>query len=102
MTGMPPSTAAPPSNLKPHRGTAVLVLGILGIVVCVICGVIAWVMGSNDLKEMEAGIMDPSGMGITKAGKICGMISCILAIIGVGLWLIIMIVAMVAGASGAG
>lgn len=106
MTGMPPSTvpggAVPPTSLKPHRGTAVLVLGILGIVVCVICGIIAWVMGSNDLKEMEAGIMDPSGMGMTKAGKICGMISCILAIVGIGIWLIMMVIMMVAGSAGAG
>ena len=27
-------------GLKPHRGVVVLVLGILGIVVCFICGII--------------------------------------------------------------
>jgi len=54
--------------LKPHRGVVVLVLGILGIVVCFICGIIAWVMGNNDLREMTAGIMDPSGRGMTQAG----------------------------------
>ena len=79
--------------LKPHRGAVVLVLGILGIVVCVICGIIAWVMGNNDLREMAAGTMDPSGRGITQAGKICGMISVILTIVGICISLLIMMFA---------
>jgi hypothetical protein len=40
-------------------------------------------MGSGDLKEMDAGTMDPSGRGTTQAGKICGIIGTILLIIGV-------------------
>ena len=35
-------------------------------------------MGSADLKEMEAGRMDPEGRGITQAGQILGIIACIL------------------------
>jgi len=104
MSDIPPPTmpgyAVPPTSLKPHRGTAVLVLGILGLVICVICGIIAWVMGNNDLREMEAGVMDPSGMGLTKAGKICGMISCILALIGIGIGLLMMIFGVFAAAAG--
>lgn len=52
---------------KPHRGAVVLVLAILAWAVCAICGIVAMVMAKNDMKEMEAGIMDPSGMGLTKA-----------------------------------
>ena len=59
--------------LRPHRGGVVLALGILGLVVCFILGIIAWVMGNKDLREIDAGTMDPSGRGLTKAGKICGM-----------------------------
>ena len=69
-------------TLRPHRGGIILALGIGGLVCCFICGIIAWVMGNNDLKEMAAGRMDPSGQGMTQAGKICGMISVILQIIG--------------------
>jgi hypothetical protein len=69
--------------MKPHRGTLVLVMGILGLVVCQPVGIAAWVMGAADLKEMDAGTMDPSGRGTTQAGKICGMIASILMIIGV-------------------
>ena len=79
-------------NLRPHRGGAVLALGILGLAICIICGIIAWVMGRNDLKEMDAGIMDSSGRGLTQAGKICGMISVILACAGAVMWLLWMIV----------
>jgi hypothetical protein len=94
-TGYQPLTQQP---LKPHRGGVVLALGILGIVVCFICGIIAWVMGNKDLREMDAGIMDPSGRGLTQAGRICGMISVILIIVGMGVWLLI---ALFAGATAA-
>ena len=76
----PPAPAGPSQQLRPHRGGAVLALGILGLVVCIICGIIAWSMGSSDLKEMAAGRMDRSGEGLTKAGKICGMVSVILTL----------------------
>ncbi|UCC64145.1 MAG: DUF4190 domain-containing protein [Phycisphaerales bacterium] len=79
-------------QLRPHRGTVVLVLGILGLVCCVICGIIAWVMGNGDLREMNAGRMDPTGRGLTQAGKICGMISVILAIVGIAIWLLMMMI----------
>ncbi len=85
-------------TLKPHRGTTVLVLGIIGIACCFICGIIAWVMGNNDLKEMDAGIMDPEGRGITQAGKICGMVSVGLNIIGLLIWIAVMILGVAASA----
>ena len=69
--------------MKPHRGTLILVLGILGLVVCGPLGIAAWVMGSGDLKEIDAGTMDPAGRGTTQAGKICGMIATILMIVAV-------------------
>jgi hypothetical protein len=69
--------------MKPHRGTLILVLGILGLVICGPLGIAAWIMGNGDLKEMDAGALDPSGRSLTNAGRICGMIACILMIIGV-------------------
>ena len=66
MTQIPPQSPGmgPPGGFgKPHRGTMILVLGILGLVVCPIIGIIAWVMGHGDLKEMQAGAMDPNGEG---------------------------------------
>ena len=37
---------------------AILVFGILGLLVCVIFGIVAWVMGNTDLRDMEYGQMD--------------------------------------------
>ncbi len=61
----------------------ILVLGILGLIVCGPLGIAAWIMGSGDLKEMDAGTMDPAGRGNTNAGKICGIIATILMIVSV-------------------
>ena len=69
--------------MKPHRGTLVLVLGILGLVVCAPVGIAAWVMGNGDLKLMDAGQMDSTGRSITNAGRICGIIASVLLILGV-------------------
>lgn len=66
---------------KPHRGTMILIFGIIGLVCCVIFGIVAWVMGKKDLAEMDAGLMDPSGRGLTNAGKILGIISVVLTLI---------------------
>ncbi|MHC5011377.1 MAG: hypothetical protein ACYTG6_10560 [Planctomycetota bacterium] len=76
-------------RLKAHRGGAVLALGILGLVVCFICGIFAWVMGADDLKQMRQGRMDPSGQGMTQAGMICGIIGTILAAIGLLIFLLV-------------
>jgi hypothetical protein len=68
--------------MKPHRGTLILVLGILALVACGLLGPIAWIMGNNDLKEMRSGQMDPTGEGMTNGGRICGMIATILFVVG--------------------
>jgi hypothetical protein len=69
--------------MKPHRGTLILVLGILSLVVCAPLGIFAWVMGNGDLKQIDAGTMDPSGRALTNAGRICGMIGTILLAIAI-------------------
>lgn len=90
--------------MRPHRGVMILVFGILGIVLCVIFGIVAWVMGNGDLREMDAGRMDPEGRGLTQAGKICGMIGVILAVVAIAIWVLLVVVlgvgAAAAGASG--
>jgi hypothetical protein len=78
-------------HLAPHRGVMILVFGILGLVVCIIFGILAWIFGNADLAEMNAGRMDPSGRGLTSAGRILGMIACILAIVGVAIWILVLV-----------
>jgi hypothetical protein len=99
MEGQPPSSSygQAPLGMKPQRGGVILALGIVGIVVCFICGIIAWVMGQKDLKEMREGLRDPSGMQITKAGWICGIVGTVLGILGF-LWFLIWVI--IIGGSG--
>jgi hypothetical protein len=75
--------------VRPHRGGVILVLGIISVVCsCFILGVIAWALGSADLREMNEGRMDPSGRGLTQAGMICGIISVVLSILYFFLWML--------------
>ena len=87
--------------LKPHRGSMVLVLGILSIVVCQPLGFFAWSMGKNDLRKMDKGIMDPEGRGITDAGKICGIIGVAIMFLGLGIWFLMFVLAVGAAVAGA-
>jgi ferric-dicitrate binding protein FerR (iron transport regulator) len=85
---------------KAHRGGVILALGLIGLLACWICGAFAWSMGNTDLQEMRAGIMDRSGEGLTQAGRICGMISVILGILGCCISLLWILIIAGAGASG--
>jgi predicted Zn finger-like uncharacterized protein len=78
----------------PHRGGAVLTLGILALVLPfvvpavgslagLVCGIIAWSMGNSDMAEMRMGRMDPEGESTTNGGRICGMISVILHVVAI-------------------
>lgn len=102
MSDIPP-TLPTTGMVRPHRGVTVLVLGILSLVFgCVVLGIISWVMGSGDLREMQAGRMDPSGMGLTKAGKILGIISVILSAVGILLTILWMVFFAAFGIAAAG
>jgi hypothetical protein len=74
--------AAPQFALKPHRGGLILTLGLIGLFVCGPLCLAAWVMGSGDLHEMDASMMDPSGRSSTSSGRNIGMLGTVLWIIG--------------------
>jgi hypothetical protein len=80
------------TGVAPHRGTLILVLGILSLVICAILGPFAWVMGKGDLARIDAGQMDPMGRGTTQAGMICGIIGTVFLILGV-LWFMFVMLA---------
>lgn len=83
--------------MKPHRGTVILVLGILSLVICGPLGIFAWIMGQGDLKQMDAGTMDPEGRGTTQAGKICGMIATILMAVGLCVGVLLLALGVIGG-----
>ena len=82
------------NSLEPHRGTLILVLDILSLVMCgFFTGIPAWIMGRNDLRKIKDGLMDPTGSrSMTNGGMICGIICCVislLSIIGIALLIFI-------------
>lgn len=81
--GMPMGMANPMYAL-PSRGTTVLVLGVLSVTVCAILGPIAWSMGNEELRRIQAGEASPAGQQGANAGKICGIVSTVLLCLGVG------------------
>jgi hypothetical protein len=70
----------------------ILTLGIVGLVcsVIVFClplpligcvlSIIAWSLGTGDLRKMDRGEMDPEGHGSTMAGYVCGIIGTIISL----------------------
>jgi hypothetical protein len=110
-------------DCEPHRGAIVLTLGITSIVAGVLslplmfccgifalagplvglpCGIVAIVMGRRDLRDMQAGTMDPQGRGQTHAGFICGIAgaaSCGLAVLGFVVLITIFVIIFAAAAT---
>ena len=68
--------------LPPHHGEVVLILAILGLFLCC-CGLplslIAAVWGSIQLRGIQEGAINPSGRGMLQAGRILGVINCVLS-----------------------
>lgn len=83
----------------PHRGTMVLVFGIISIVLFALgliaalvvgplalilfipgvgLGIPAWAMGGKDVRRIDTGHMDPEGRGSTMAGYVMGIVGTIL------------------------
>ncbi len=104
MTQMPPTPIepAPGAAMAPHHGVLILVFGILSWLVCVIFGIVAWVMANSDLRAMQEGRMDPTGEGLTKAGKIVGMISVILSIVGIFIAILVLLLMGIFAAASSG
>jgi predicted Zn finger-like uncharacterized protein len=76
----------PRRDAEPDRGATVLALGIISLacmaISCMpigaILGLMAWIMGQNDLRKMKRGDMDSNGQSMTQAGWICGILGTVL------------------------
>ena len=84
-TPTPTPTQQGGQDFQPHRGSMILTFGIIGVACCFPFGIAAWVMGHSDIKSIDSGVMDPSGRSMTNGGKICGIISVIITVLGCGL-----------------
>ena len=82
-----------PVLVREHpKGTTVLVLGILGLVLCGILGPIAWSKGNAAKREMD---MYPhvvwTNRGEVTAGRICGMVSTIILCVQIAIFVLFML-----------
>ncbi len=86
-----------------HRGGLVLTMGILSLFCnfAFVPGILAWVFGRADLKQMEAGVMDNEGQGLTQAGMYIGIVMTCLPLVGIALYMLfiffMIMVSLVAG-----
>jgi hypothetical protein len=81
------------------QATTVLVLGILSLVLCQVLGPFAWVMGNNELAGIDAGRRPPQNRGTAQAGRILGIISTVLMIIGFAFLFVVLFIGLVGAAS---
>ena len=75
------------SGAEHPQGTLILVLGIVGLVLCQLAGPVAWIMGRNALREMDASGQQFTNRGQVKAGMICGIIATVLTVLVIALYI---------------
>jgi hypothetical protein len=75
-------------HTKHHRGAAILTMGLLSLVGAAFCGfpglavgTAAWSMGTQDLRDMQQGLMDADGEAMTHVGRTCGMVGALLGLV---------------------
>jgi hypothetical protein len=81
-----------PGYLAPHRGGMILTLGLVSLFcnVLLVPGILAWVWGRSDLRQMKSGFMDRTGESLTMVGMIIGMVMTLLPLAAI-VWVIILI-----------
>ena len=84
--------AAPPpmgggGQIEHPKGMTVLILGILGLVCCSPLGIVAFVMGNNALKEIDAQPGRYSNRQIVQIGRILGIIAIVLLVLSL-IWIV--------------
>jgi hypothetical protein len=77
--------------LQLPNATATLVLGILSIVVCFICGIIALVISNKDIALYKANpeLYSAASYNNIKAGRICSIIGIVLQLVGLTVYIVI-------------
>ena len=66
---------------KPEGAVTVFVLGLLGLLLCQILGIAAWVMGNTYMAKCREMSVEPEGLAV--AGRILGIIATCLMILGI-------------------
>lgn len=73
-----------PTPAQDHpQTTTILILGICGLVLCQVLGPFAWSMGNKALREIDASGGQLGGRDMVNVGRILGMVSTIILVLGV-------------------
>jgi Domain of unknown function (DUF4190) len=90
----PPPSAPPPADggmgggqVDHPRGVTILVLGILGIVCCSPLGIVAFIMGNNALREIDAQPGRYRNRQLVQIGRILGIIGMVLLVLSL-IWVV--------------
>ena len=92
-TDSPTTSSTSTRNQQPHRAGLILALGIASLACnfCFIPGILAWILGKQDMRKMDQGVMDSEGRAMTQVGMIMGMVITLLCILSMAAWLLLMI-----------
>ncbi|MGI9572687.1 hypothetical protein ACRYJU_01265 [Alloalcanivorax xenomutans] len=74
----PGSTEEEAQQSTHHHGSPVLALGLVSLLAIQPLGIMAWVLGVQDLRAMHEGRMNPEGRTATLVGTVLGIISVVL------------------------
>ena len=98
--GYPPNyqPAYQPSYAKPSQATTALVLSILGLLCCGLLAIPGTIMGRNEVKAIDAGLIDPRSRGNAQAAFVIGLITLVIYALGVAFYAVAIMVALAAGA----
>jgi hypothetical protein len=69
-----------PVPRKPEGATTVFILGLLGLLICGILGIFAWIQGNDYVNRCQAAGVEPDGLAV--AGRIMGIIATGLMVLG--------------------
>jgi hypothetical protein len=80
------------------------VLGILGVVGCVVTGPIAWYMANQEIKAIDEGRRNPANRGQAVAGKVLGIIGTVFLVLAIlfGLLAVLFLIPVSVGISDVG
>ena len=84
----PPGSGMGGGPVDHPKGMTVLILGILSLVCCSPLGIVAFIMGNNALKEIDAQPGRYGNRQIVQIGRILGIIGMVLLVLSL-LWLLL-------------
>jgi len=67
-----------PADLRRNHAELVLFLGIVSLFMCGPVGIVAWILGSSDLKKIRREEMSPAKIGILRLGRVLGLVGTVL------------------------